>query len=373
MTLDVMVIGAGQAGLAAGYFLPRPGVHFSLFDRAHRVGESWRHRYDSLVLFGTRAYSALPGLQMSGDPDGYPGKDEVADYLEQYAQAFDLPVALGQAIERLERRRDAFVATTERGREISSRAVIVATGPFQQCVVPSFASRLSPRVRQLTAASYRNPTQVPGERAVVVGGGATGRQIANELTTTHRVSLSVGRSPSITPQRVLGRDVMVWFDRLGFLRADKDTLKGRFARAHDSFPGRHLRSGALRRRGIRIRPRTVNADGDSCVFADGTSEVCDTVIWAVGYADDSSWLRIPDAVDSAGRYVEDHGVSRVPGLFHVGRSWQSCRVSALLCGVGDDAARIVAQAVEFICRRSDEPEPALATAGGLRSGRLNGP
>jgi putative flavoprotein involved in K+ transport len=108
------------------------------------------------------------------------------------------------------------------------------------------------------------------------------------------------------------------------------------------------------------------------VFSDGTSEVFDAVISAAGYADDSSWLRIPDAVDSAGNFVEDHGVSPVPGLLHVGRSWQSSRASALLCGVGDDAARIVDRAGEVIGRRSDEPESELATAGGFGARRLDG-
>lgn len=341
LLLDVMVIGAGQAGLATGYFLRRTGLSFQLFDRARRIGDSWRQRYDSLVLFSPRAKTGLPGLAMDGDPEGYPGKDECADYLERYAQAFGLPRSLGEGIVRLERRADHFVACTSRGRHITSRTVVVAAGAFQRSVIPPFASHLAPGVVQLRADSYRNSGQIPKGRVLVVGGGATGRQIALELARSHHVCLSLGRRVTITPQRLFGRDVMAWFDSLGVLRADKATAIGRFVRTHDSFPGLHLRSGALTRRGVRLRPRTVGATSDECLFADGSAEGFDAVIWAIGYRDDSSWLHVPEAVDGARNFVEDRGVSAVSGLFHVGRSWQTSRASALLCGVGTDAARVV--------------------------------
>jgi len=144
---------------------------------------------------------------------------------------------------------------------------------------------------------------------------------------------------------------MALFDRLGFLRGDKDSAVGRFVRAHESFPGLHQRSGALRRRGVRLRPRTVGATPEGCVFADGSRAAFDVVVWAIGYRDDASWLRIPAAVGAGGHFVEERGVSPVPGLFHVGRSWQTCRASALLRGAGDDAARIVDRVVECLKRR----------------------
>lgn len=348
VVLDVMVIGAGQAGLATGYFLQRARLRFQLFDRAGRVGDSWRHRYDSLVLFSPRAYNALPDMAMAGDPDGYPGKEEAADYLEHYAQACGLPVALPEGISRLERQGNHFVGLTTRGRRVVSRAVVVATGAFQCGVVPPYAASLPSGVKQLRGDEYRNWRQLPDGRVLVVGGGASGRQIALDLARSHRVSISLGGAVTITPQRVLGRDVMVWFDRLGFLRADKATAKGRFVRAHQSFPGRDLRDSALRRRGVCIQPRTIAATSDGCRFADGTRHEYDAVIWAAGYKDDADWLRVSGAVDMNGNYVEDRGLSPVPGLFYVGRSWQTSRASALLCGVGTDAAWIVAQVAAWL-------------------------
>jgi putative flavoprotein involved in K+ transport len=350
MLLDVLVVGAGQSGLAAGFFLAQTRLTFALFDAAPRVGDSWRRRYDSLVLFSPRARSALPGLALAGDPAGYPSKDELADYLEQYAAAANLPLATGEGIARLERDADLFSGTTANGRRVAARAVIAATGGFGRSIRPGFAPRLPAEVTQISADTYRNPAQVPPGRVLVVGGGGTGRQIARELSVSHRVSLSTGRSPMITPQRVLGRDVMAWFDALGFLRADKATPKGRFARAHDSFPGLHLRTSVLRRAGVEQRARTVGAETSRILFADGTAGEFDAVIWAAGFRDDASWLQVPGALDLAGNYVEDRGVSPIEGLFYVGRSWQNSRASALLCGVGDDARDIVARVTRYLSR-----------------------
>jgi putative flavoprotein involved in K+ transport len=351
LVLDVIVVGAGQAGLATGYYLQQAGVRFRLFDAAARIGDSWRRRYDSLALFSPRSYCALPGMVMQGDPDGYPGKDEIASYLDLYADRFELPVVLEEGIARLERRGDRFIGRTSRGRHVETRAVIVATGAFQRSVVPPWAASVAAGITQLRGDAYRNPQQLPAGRVLVVGGGGSGRQIALELARSHHVSLSVGGRITITPQRVLGRDVMVWFDRLGFLRADKATPQGRFARACESFPGPHLRDGALHRRGVRIRPRTIAAAADGLAFADGTRAAFDVVIWAAGYEDDAGWLCVPGTVDMNGNHIEDRGVSPIPGLFYVGRSWQTSRASALLCGVGTDAVRIVAQVMSWLCHQ----------------------
>lgn len=342
--LDVLVIGGGQAGLAAGYFLRRSGVCFVLLERDARIGNSWRRRSDSLTLFSPRAFSALPGLTVDGDPAGYPTKDEIADYLERYAAAWRLPVATGEAVLCLARRDDLFVARTAT-RCIESRIVIVATGAFQRPFVPASARHLCAHVRQFTTDTYRSPAQIPAGRVLVVGGGATGRQIAWELAPGHQVSLSMGRDVLVTPQRLLGKDTMWWADRIGLLQAHNDTWRGALARRLNSFPGRHLRVRSLRRHGVALRDRMTGADSHRITFADGTSDVFDSVVWAAGYRDDSSWLRVPGAVDPDGGYIHSSGVSPVPGLYYVGRSWQTCRASALLYGVGRDAGLIVRQAV----------------------------
>jgi putative flavoprotein involved in K+ transport len=339
--IDLIVIGAGQAGLVTGYFLQRTGCDFVLYERSPRIGDAWRHRYDSLVLFSPRAYSALPGLPLRGDPEGYPTKDEVADYLEAYAQTFHLPVRTSEGIVSLERPASHFLARTSTGQRVEARAVIVATGAFQQPVVPAFAQQLAPDVVQLTAATYRCPGQLPLGRVLVVGDGATGRQVAAALVATHPVTLATGKPWLVVPQRTLGGDAMWWFDSIGALRADKDTLYGRWVRALDAFPGWHLRRSALRHKGVRLVPRAVNATGQQIQFADGTVAAFAAVIWAMGYRDETSWLHIPEAVDGQGNCRVERGVSPVAGLFYIGRHWQQNRASGLLCGVGADAAALV--------------------------------
>src|SRR5919199_464604 len=130
--LDVLVIGAGQAGLAMGYHLKQTPYRFQIVDRNPRLGDSWRNRYDSLVLFTPRAYSALPGLPVPGDPDGYPTKDEIADYLEQYADHFDLPVEMETGVRSLARLDGGFRVETDAGAIVDTRAVVLASGAFQR-------------------------------------------------------------------------------------------------------------------------------------------------------------------------------------------------------------------------------------------------
>ena len=155
--LDVLVIGGGQAGLAMGYYLKRAGHRFQIVERQGHLGDSWRNRYDSLVLFTPRAYSALPGLAVPGDPEGYPSKDEVADYLERYACHFGLPVLLETGIRSLTRLDGGFRARTDAGEIIDARAVVLATGAFQRPAIPAISRGLSPDVLQLTTEDYKRP------------------------------------------------------------------------------------------------------------------------------------------------------------------------------------------------------------------------
>jgi putative flavoprotein involved in K+ transport len=354
--LDVLVVGAGQAGLAAGYFLERARLTFLICERHPQVGDSWRRRFDSLCLFTPRWMNALPGVVLPGDQQECPGKDELAGYLESYARQLALPVATNEGIARLERAAGGFVARTSSGRDLRAAAVIVATGAFQESRRPPFAADLTHSVRQVTATEYRRPAAIADRPVLVVGAGATGRQIAHELAATHPVSLAVGGRFSITPQRLLGRNTMGIFASLGFLSADKASLIGRIVRARESFPGWHLRLPALRRRGVELLPRALGASGSSLLFGDGRPRAFATVIWTIGYHDDSSWLAIDDAVDSRG-FRQERGVSPVPGLWHVGRSWQTCRSSALLYGVGRDAELIVNEVAAYVREREARRSP----------------
>ncbi len=338
---DVLVVGGGQAGLAAAYYLKQAGVRCQVLERHRAVGDSWRARPDALALFTSRRFSALPGLGLPGDPEGYASKDEVADYLQRYAAHFALPLRLNTALARLTRQGDQFHAVLGDGARMVARAVIVTTGPFQVPVVPALADALPADVLQLTAASYRNARQFPGGTVLVAGDGPSGRQIALELAATHRVILATGQRRYVVPQRVLGQDLFWWTDKLGLIRARKDRWIGKTMRQRDPFPGLHLTLDQLARRGIAMRGRVASVAGRVITFASGDAAQIDGVVWATGYRDDFTWLAVDGALDAHGAALETWGVSPIPGLYYVGRSWQSSRGSAALCGVGRDAQAIV--------------------------------
>jgi putative flavoprotein involved in K+ transport len=340
-TLDVLVIGAGQAGLALGYHLKQSGQRFLIVDTHERVGDSWRTRFDSLVLFTPRSYSALPGLPVPGDPDTYPTKDEIAEYLESYARHFDLPIDLGTTIERLEQVDGAFKSTGPNGTTICSRAVVLATGAFQEPAVPPIGEQFAAGVMQLTPASYRNPDQNPAGTVLVVGDGATGRQIARELSANHQVFLSAGRPRKVSPNRILGKNIFWWMDKLGLSRKSRTSAIGRRLMQADPFPGKELELKKLRAKGITVVGRLTEASGRTATFANGQTATIDAVIWATGYRDRTEWVEIPAVKDVRGAFIEQRGVSPVPGLSFIGRSWQWTRGSALLTGVGDDAHYVV--------------------------------
>ena len=167
---EVAVIGAGQAGLAIGCLLARQDRRFVILDGADSIGAAWRHRWDSLVLFTPRRYDSLPGLAFPGDPDGYPTRDEVVAYLEQYARTFELPIQLANTVRSLATRGRAFELELD-DHGIEADQVVVATGPFQTPRVPSFASHLAPELFQTHSLGYGRSSDLPHGTALVVGGG----------------------------------------------------------------------------------------------------------------------------------------------------------------------------------------------------------
>src|SRR5919206_2951102 len=338
--LDVVVVGAGQAGLAIGHHLARSGRRFAILEAGPSVGTAWRERWDSLVLFTPRRYDALPGLPFPGEPDGYPTRDEVVAYLEGYANTFELPIRFDSAVRSLTATEGASLLELD-DRRIEAGQVVVATGPFHRPNTPALAARLAPEVFQAHSAAYSAPGDVPEGTVLVVGGGNTGFQIAKELSATRTVHLAVGSRQTPLPQRVLGRDVFWWLARLGVLEKTVDSRLGRRAQQRDTLIGSSPRE--LRRRyGVAVRPRAVDASGRTVRFADGTELEVDAVIWATGYRPDHSWIELP-VTDPEGRLRHQRGVSEIPGLFFLGLSWQHTRGSALLGWVKDDAAFIAAR------------------------------
>ena len=352
--LDVVVVGGGQAGLAMAWHLAQRGLRFVVLEAAPELGQTWRTRWDSLKLFTPAQYDALPGMAFPAPVDTYPTKDPVADYLQAYAAAFDLPVRLNARVTELRGVDDDFEVRTADA-TYQAGQVVVATGPFQVPFIPPPAAKLDPSVTQVHSAGYRNPQALPEGPVLVVGGGNSGFQIAEELAATHQVDLSIATKDPMLPQRLAGRDLFWWLTRLGVMRVTAGSRLGRRASRREFIIGTNRRR--VERAGVRFRPRLVDAEGRTVRFADhGLLEDVGVVVWATGYRSDYAWIHVPGVVRE-GHVVHRRGVTEVPGLYFLGLSWQHTRGSALLGFVSDDAAYL-----------ADRIATSLGTAGSATAG-----
>jgi putative flavoprotein involved in K+ transport len=334
---DVIVIGGGQAGLAAGRLLADAGRRFTILEAAGTPAAAWRARWDSLRLFTPARFNGLPGRPFPGDPDHYPTRDEVVAYLTGYAA--DLPVEYDSRVRALRRVGGRY--RVELGdRVYEADQVVVATGPFQTARVPAVAAGLDADVLQLHSTEYRNAAAFPPGPVLVVGGGNTGYQIAEELSATHEVHLAVGSRQLPLPQRPFGRDLFRILVAAGAMGKTVDSRIGRRMRHRETLIGSS--PWRARRRGIRLHGRVTEAAGSTAGFADGSKLAVRTVVWATGFTVDHSWIDVP-VFDEDGGLVHRRGVTSSPGLYFLGLPWQHTRGSALLGWVQDDAAHIAEQ------------------------------
>ncbi|MFC4306602.1 flavin-containing monooxygenase [Cohnella boryungensis] len=337
---DVIVIGAGQAGLAVGYYLLKTGKSFVLLDKGSEVGHIWKSRYDSLVLFTPRFYSSLPGKPIDGDPNGYATKDEIACYLEAYANYFELPIQSGVEVTALRKSANEFELETNQGM-YKANNVIVATGPFQQPLIPRLAEQANPNIVQVHTALYRNPSSLQDGPVLVVGAGNSGAQIAVELAKDREVYLSVGHRMRFMPLQLMNKSIFWWFAKIGILKADIYSAFGKLlSRQPDPIFGFELKE-AIRNGTVRLKPRTERIVRDVIFFSDQTSLKVNNIVWATGFYPDYKWIQIPHSLNEEGKPLHRRGVSTISGLYFVGMPWLHRRGSALIGGVGQDAEYVV--------------------------------
>lgn len=397
--IDTLVVGAGQAGVAMSEHLSRLGIAHLVLEK-HRVAEAWRSgRWDSLVANGPAWHDRFPGLDFDMDPDGFAGKEQVADYFERYARTFNAPIKTGVEVTRVTRNegRAGFTVETSAGTYVVNH-LVSATGPFQKPVIPAIAPE-DEGLHQIHSAEYFNPQQLPEGAVLVVGAGSSGVQIAEELLRAGRqVYLSVG--PHDRPPRAYrGRDFCWWLGVLGLW--DSETVQPgkehvtiavsgarggytvdfrRLAQAGmtltgltESFSGGKVRfqndlvdnlnrgdenyfslldaaDAYARRNGLDLplEPTARERVADAPCITEPLRELdlaasgVRTVIWATGYSQDYSWLQV-DAFDAKGKPRHQRGVSSEQGLYFVGLPWLSRRGSAFIWGVWHDAKHVADQ------------------------------
>ncbi len=363
--IETVVIGAGQAGLSTAYHLERRGHDCVVLDAHRRVGDNWRHQWDTLRLFTPARYDGLPGLPFPADPWAFPGKDEVADYLESYARRWDLPVRTGVRVRRLGRADGHYVLDTSDG-TLTADNVVVATGTFGRTPqIPRFAADLDPSILQLHSSEYRRPDQLAPGPVLVVGASHSGGDIAYELAATHPVVLC-GPDRGQLPLRIESRAAHTVVPVLVFLARHlltRRTPVGRQVMDEVRFHGGPLirvRREDLAARGVdRREARMSGARDGRPVLEDGTVLDVANVVWCTGFRQRFEWIDLP-VLGEDGWPKELRGVVEgCPGLFFCGLSFQSGFGSMVFFGVGRDAEYVARRVIE----RSGSRRGALAHAG----------
>lgn len=337
----IVVVGAGQAGLATGYHLTALGLDFTILADDERVGDAWRNRWDSLELFTPAFFNGLPGMDFpADDPEHLPHKDEVADYLEAYAERFDLPVQLSTRVTGLAREDGVFRLATSDG-PTTAEAVVVATGAHSNPHLPPFADELGDDVYACHSSEYRNPDQLHSGDVLVVGAGNSGTQIAAEVGADdpdRRVWLA-GRDTGRLPRTLLGRDVYRFLVPTLF-RLSRGSFLGR--RLHGKTRDRgdpvfKPQFEAMEAAGVERVSRIDGIEDGRPISADGESLDVANVVWATGFRPHFPWIDL-DVFDENGEPRHTRGVvEEAPGLYFVGLPWLHRLDSSLMGGVDRDA------------------------------------
>ncbi|NLE80411.1 MAG: NAD(P)-binding domain-containing protein [Rhodococcus sp.] len=364
-SLDTVVIGAGQAGLATGYHLARKGRRFVILDANPSLGDNWRCHWDSLRLYSPAGRDALPGMKFPAEPDSFPGKDQVANYLETYAETFDLPVHTSTRVHRvtLLSKATSSMLLSKATSSVPSddqylvdcgavrfvaHNVVVATGTFGRApAVPEFAHELDPSILQLHSSEYHNPAQLQDGPVLVVGASHSGCDIAFEVADTHRTILC-GRDTGQIPVPLESRRMHALFPVLWFVWGHVMSLRtpiGRKLRRHERLhgaPALRVKRADLTAAGVeRVTDRMTGVRGGRALLGDDRIVDATNIVWCTGFHQDYSWIDLP-VLGEDGWPLEQRGVvADAPGLYFVGLAFQSSFRSMLIGGAGADAQFVV--------------------------------
>jgi putative flavoprotein involved in K+ transport len=351
---ETIVIGGGQAGLAVAYYLKKGGGSFVILDANEQIGGSWRTRtWSSLRLFTPARYDGLPGWAFPAPAWSYPSARETADYLEAYADRFELPVRLGMSVDRLTKVGDRYLVESG-GLRFTADRVVVATGFYGKPSVPDFASELDPRIVQMHSSDYRGPSQLRPGGVLLVGAGNSGADIAMETSATHETWLS-GPDKGQVPFRIESPLRRLVLPVLWFLASRVLTVKtplGRKVRPHvvsSGAPRIRVKTNDLRQAGVESVPKTVGVQDGLPVLEDGRALNVANVIWCTGFRQDFSWIDLP--VFEGDSPVHESGVATEPGLYFVGLDFLHAFTSENVGGVGRDARRIAKHLVSQQLRK----------------------
>jgi len=366
---ETVVIGAGQAGLSAGYHLKRRGVDALILEANERIGDQWRSRYDSLRLYSPARYDGLPGMPFPLPGRSYPTDHQLADYLEAYAAHFDLPVRMGVEVDGLRAADDGSGYLITAGElRIEARQVIIAAGYFRQPHVPDVAAELDPAIRQFHSSEYRRPSQLADGPVLVVGLSHSGADMAMETVANGHPTIVSGKGHGQLPFSVDSRVGRLGWPLMKFVAWNVLTIRtpvGRKMRPEIRKNGgapllRH-RKPELAKAGVEMtEARTTGVRDGKPLLADGRVLDVANVIWCTGFRPDFSWVHLPIFAED-GFPMEERGVvPSSPGIYFVGLVFQFGFTSMLVVGAGRDAGYVVERVAARAAERGTLTEPAAA-------------
>jgi putative flavoprotein involved in K+ transport len=399
--VPVLIVGAGQAGMSASYYLCRAGVDHVVLER-HKRFHAWKYdRWDSFCLVTPNWQCKLPDFPYRGDdPEGFMLKDQIVDYVEAFCDSFDAPLHEGVTVTRVEKVEDIFEVDTDQGSWTADQ-VIVASGGYDRPITPPFAERLDPSITQIHSKSYRRPSDIPDGTCLVVGTGQSGVQMMEDMTIAGRdVRLAVGSAPR-SPRWYRGKDATDWLHRMGYYditidqQPDPKTTEAKTNHYMSGRDGGHeidLRRFALE--GLQMYGSVADMEGTTIRFLpdleqnldsadksyvgirkiiddyiaregidapyeppfekvwrpeteithiDAAAEGITSILWCIGFRPDYDWLKV-DCLDARGRPVHTRGVCTEKGIYFLGLGWLHTWGSGRFLGVAEDAAH-VAQAI----------------------------
>jgi putative flavoprotein involved in K+ transport len=339
-----IVIGGGQAGLAAGYYLKKQNIDFLILDGELQTGDTWRRRWNSLRLFTPAWNNGMPGHPFPGDQHSFPAKDEAADFLLEYKEKFKLPVLYDARVILVKKTAYGFQVMLK-DRTLETQNLVIATGNYSIPKIPAFANELNTDIRQLHSSNYKSPVDLPRGPILVVGAGTSGFQIAMDLLYEKRTVFIAGKPTPQIPDfifKYFGKQ-FVWVNK--YILNTSTPMGRKFQAAilqGRGAPLIHISPEAVRQAGVKILPRLKGVQNGFPVTEDGEMIKISAIVWCTGFHADYSWMDMPGAIAANGYPDTFRGISaKYPGLYFVGSSFQYSLTSTWMGGVGRDADYIV--------------------------------
>jgi len=343
---ETIIIGGGQAGLSVGYGLAKRGRSFLILDANKRIGDAWRHRWDSLKLFTPAYLNGLDGMRFPGKSHVFISKDEMAEYLEAYATRFKLPVKTGIRVDKLSKRGNNFIVSTG-GQVFESRNVVVAMANYQNPKVPDFAKDINPSIVQFHSKEYKNPSQLKKGSVLVVGAGNSGADIALDVVKNHKTFIS-GKEVGHVPFRIetfIARYLLIRLVRfVGHNILNTSISVGRKLRPKalvSAGPLVRVKPKDLTDAGIERVPKVIGVQNGLPVLEDKRVLEVENIIWCSGYRPGFSWIDLPVLGEREEPFHERGVVAKEPGLYFVGLHFLYAMTSDTITGITRDARHIV--------------------------------